>query len=69
MLTQYSTEKPDISTNSNGTKENDDDDDEERENLTESNKIFMLCEEMIKAYNTDRIKTLNLYFVLQSKTT
>ncbi len=28
--------------------------------LTENNKVYILCEEMIKSYNIDRIKTLNL---------
>ena len=48
------TEKSDIHIKSNETKV------EENADLTESNKIHMLCEEMIKAYNIDRIKTLNL---------
>ena len=55
QIREIYTEKPTVAINSNKIVE-----DETGIKLTEGNKIYILCEEMIKGYNADRIKTLNL---------
>ena len=55
QIREIYTEKPTVAINSNEIVE-----DETGIKLTEGNKIYILCEEMIKGYNADRIKTLNL---------